>query len=131
MQHISRCTSCKGTENLSPSPYHHYKNKYYYLCRNCNTRNQRLKRDKARYLVYEHYGAKCNCCGETETMFLSIDHINNDGNEHRFRSGKRVTGAALCGQIVKAGYPDSYQILCMNCNYGKHKNSGVCPHNNV
>ncbi len=122
------CSTCKTTENLCPSPYARYKTKSYYICRGCNTRNQRAKRARYKALVYDHYGRKCNCCGETEILFLSVDHVNNDGNTHKHRSGQRVLGAALYGQIVSSGYPDSYQILCMNCNYGKHKNSGVCPH---
>jgi hypothetical protein len=35
-----------------------------------------------REAVYAAYGGyKCNCCGESEPMFLSIDHIDNDGAE--------------------------------------------------
>lgn len=30
-----------------------------------------------------HYGTKCQCCGEKQVEFLTIDHINNDGNKHR------------------------------------------------
>jgi hypothetical protein len=30
---------------------------------------------------------------------------------------------------VKAGKPlANYQLLCSNCNHGKHLNNGVCPH---
>jgi len=132
MRHNLYCTSCKITENLCPKPYTSYKDRNcYYLCRGCNTRNQKFKRDRDKVLVYKYYGAKCNCCGEEEMKFLTVDHVNNDGNKHRYRGGLRVLGSALCGQIIKAGYPDSYQILCMNCNYGKYKNNGVCPHDKV
>ncbi len=38
--------------------------------------------------VFEAYGGyKCNCCGENEPMFLSIDHIDNDGATER-KSGQ-------------------------------------------
>ncbi len=33
--------------------------------------------------VINSYGGSCVCCGETELVFLSIDHINNDGDKHR------------------------------------------------
>src|SRR5688572_22754686 len=34
--------------------------------------------------VYAAYGGyKCSCCGETEPSFLTLDHINNDGNQYR------------------------------------------------
>lgn len=33
--------------------------------------------------VLAGYGGKCICCGETHPAFLTVDHINNDGAEHR------------------------------------------------
>jgi hypothetical protein len=30
--------------------------------------------------------------------------------------------------IIKNNYPDDFQILCANCNWGKQLNGGVCPH---
>ncbi|UOF80565.1 icea protein [Caudoviricetes sp.] len=82
--------------------------------------------------VFKHYGAVCACCGEQQVLFLSVDHINNDGNSHVTSTGKRINGVYLYSQIVSQGYPDTYQILCMNCNWGKRMNKGVCPHlNNV
>jgi len=84
-------------------------------------RNARLKK-----LVMGHYGNKCVCCGETEPLFLTIDHINNDGNEHR----KTIHGDKIYSHIIKENYPDTFQILCFNCNIGKHLNGGVCPHRN-
>ena len=51
--------------------------------------SERTKRAQAvcKEQVYEAYGGyKCACCGETEPMFLSIDHIDNNGAEER-RSG--------------------------------------------
>src|SRR5881396_3810055 len=29
------------------------------------------------------YGGKCACCGETTFEFLTIDHVRNDGKQHR------------------------------------------------
>lgn len=26
---------------------------------------------------------------------------------------------------------DRYQLLCFNCNCGRHRNGGVCPHKGV
>jgi hypothetical protein len=42
--------------------------------------------DKLSMEVLIHYNGnppRCACCGETEERFLTIDHINNDGAEHR------------------------------------------------
>ena len=38
---------------------------------------------KTRNKVLIAYGNKCNCCGEKNIKFLTIDHINNDGAEHK------------------------------------------------
>lgn len=74
------------------------------------------------------YGNICNCCKETNTRFLTIDHVNNDGYKHRAELKSRST-AHIHRLIKKEGYPlDKYQILCYNCNMGKALNNGVCPH---
>lgn len=87
--------------------------------------------DRCRAEVYAAYGGyKCQCCNETEPMFLSIDHINNDGAEER-KSGKyNGSGSAFYLWLCKNNFPSGYQVLCMNCQVGKHKNGGVCPHHN-
>jgi hypothetical protein len=69
-----------------------------------------------------HYGGKCMCCGETEEAFLSIDHINGGGNEHRKKVHRHI-GLWL----KKNNYPDGFQILCHNCNQAKGY-YGICPH---
>ena len=72
------------------------------------------------------YGGHCVCCGETDYRFLSIDHINNDGNKHR-KEG--ITDKGLWRWLKKQGYPkDNFQLLCFNCNLGKRINGGICPH---
>lgn len=85
--------------------------------------------DRCRAQVFEAYGGyKCNCCGESEPMFLSIDHIDNNGAEER-RSGLYAgSGIGFYLWLRKNKFPSGYQVLCMNCNTGKHKNGGVCPH---
>lgn len=88
-------------------------------------RAQAICRDQ----VFAAYGGyKCACCGETEPMFLSIDHIDNNGAEER-RSGLHSgSGYSFYRWLRKTGFPSGYQVLCMNCQVGKHKNGGVCPH---
>jgi hypothetical protein len=76
----------------------------------------------------EHYGGKCNCCGERLIQFLTIDHKNGKGNEHRISLfGYNVGGAKMYRWLKKNNYPDDYEILCMNCNWGKRYTS-ICPH---
>lgn len=68
------------------------------------------------------YGGKCNCCGEDKRYFLCLDHINNDGAEHR-----KGLGSTIALWAKRNNYPSSLQILCYNCNNAKARNEGVCP----
>ena len=79
-------------------------------------------------VVLNHYGDSCNCCGEQERTFLTIDHISGDCGRDKYVSGKRIGSIDLCRRIIKLGFPDEYQILCFNCNIGKYLNNNVCPH---
>jgi hypothetical protein len=74
--------------------------------------------------VLNRYGGRCACCGESQYEFLSIDHINNDGAEHRREVGR---GASICRWLKKNNYPAGFQVLCMNCNCAKGW-YGMCPH---
>jgi hypothetical protein len=66
--------------------------------------------------VLSHYGGKCSFCGDSNLNHLSIDHINNDGAEHRrngFKSGK------LYRWLRDNNYPDGFQVLCFTHNFEK------------
>jgi len=82
---------------------------------------QRLRQE-----VLDHYGHACTCCGQLGDLFLSIDHVDNDGAAHR----KQLGGGT--GYVYRAlrrlGYPTGFQTLCHNCNHAKHLNGGTCPH---
>jgi hypothetical protein len=100
-------------------------------CEDCRTRHrqQRLERlGELRDLVYTNYGGyRCRCCGETLPALLTLDHINSDGAEHRRELGGNQT-AKLYRWIIENGFPPLFQILCWNCNIGRHLNGGRCPH---
>lgn len=75
--------------------------------------------------VFAAYGGYiCACCGETERQFLCIDHVRNDGADHRRKIGRRV----IYQWIALNGFPPGFQVLCANCNLGKQLNGGLCPH---
>lgn len=74
--------------------------------------------------VLTHYGKECACCGEANVAFLTIDHINEDGYKDRHIG----TGVKLYRWIIKWGYPNTFQTLCIKCNSSKTYNSGVCVH---
>lgn len=93
-------------------------------CKSCYAARERI-----RYFLdfYDAMGGRCECCGETDVRFLTLDHRNGDGYEQR--------QTLQCQQIYrlarKEGYPkDKYALLCWNCNCGRHHRvtDGVCPH---
>ncbi len=77
--------------------------------------------------VFMHYSngvIQCNCCGELEIEFLQLDHINGRKQHgHGFGFG----GESLYRWIIHNDYPNGFQVLCSNCNWGKYRN-GICPH---
>ena len=75
--------------------------------------------------VVAGYGGACSCCGELELMFLTLDHVNDDGADSR---REHVGHIWAYRDARRRGYPDDYRLLCINCNFGRHRNGGVCPH---
>lgn len=84
--------------------------------------NNNKARQKLRMMALERYGAICKCCDEDEQRFLTIDHINNDGAEHR-----KTLKYSIYLWLKQHNYPKGFQILCFNCNLAKEFD-GVCPH---
>lgn len=95
------------------------KNKEHYAKYQTNYKRHR------RQMVYDYYGGKCACCGETQFEFLSIDHINGGGTQHRLKNG--IRGAAVIDWLIRNGLPKGFQVLCHNCNQAKGY-YGQCPH---
>lgn len=87
--------------------------------------NEYNRRTKVNYRrkVLEHYGLKCECCGEEIYEFLTIDHINGGGNKHKKEIGKKV----IYKWLIDNDFPEGYRTLCYNCNcsIGHY---GYCPH---
>jgi len=80
-----------------------------------------MYRERLRNEVLDAYGSHCACCGETKRHFLTIDHINNDGAEHRRKVGHTYSW------LKKNNFPPGFQVLCYNCNCSKGF-YGQCPH---
>lgn len=101
---------------------------YYHRHRERNLAWQRAYRQRLKDEVYAAYGGYvCACCGETQKIFLTLDHIKNDGTAHRKQMGSRG-GIAIYVWLRKHKFPPGIQVLCFNCNHGKQLNHGVCPH---
>ena len=98
-------------------------------CQKCFDRakaNKKKRQSKNWEMILDHYGPKCNCCGETTTEFLTLDHINNDGAVHK-RSLNTKDSHAIKKWVVQNHFPDNFQILCYNCNCVRNT-LGYCPH---
>jgi|DEB3_MinimDraft_2_1074329.scaffolds.fasta_scaffold39701_1 hypothetical protein len=152
---IQRCKRCT-TEKATTDFYFHKKSGYDSTCKTCRIQQEhnryfadpvaaRAKMKAHRLANYETIIAKeqavtaklkaqlldglgrvCACCGEMNTKFLTLDHIHNDGHEHRKR---RSSTLSRWRDVIAEGFPrDRYQILCFNCNAGRAINGGVCPH---
>lgn len=103
-------------------------------CQVCLDNRNKYQRDnktglksnnRYRDIVYDYYGRICKCCGETNPQFLTIDHINGRKNTPE-GSNKSYY---LIARFIMWGNPRTdIQILCYNCNCGKHRNKGICPH---
>lgn len=85
---------------------------------------QKKSARQLREAAIAHYGGHCSCCGESRYEFLTIDHIENDGAEHRRTV---VSSRSICFWLKQNGYPEGFQVLCWNCNTAKHFHGG-CPH---
>lgn len=86
-----------------------------YICNNCNNKLKRNYQINLKLKAYQQYGNACNICGCNKLEFLTIDHINNDGAQHR----KNIYN--IYSWLKINNYPtNNYQLLCFNCNYLKH-----------
>lgn len=93
----------------------------------------RLKNIMFEVLTYYSKGnIECICCGENIIGFLTIDHINGGGNKHRRDLGmKNVAGVNFYSWLKRNDFPTGYQVMCFNCNCGRSRVRGECPHKTV
>lgn len=131
------CRGCGGTSG-SRKPKEGYrlcdvclerKRNHYYRNRQAKKDRQKEYRERLKDEVFSAYGGSvCSCCGEAHKEFLTIDHINGDGADHRREIGKSTYKLLLW--LKKSGYPKGFHVLCMNCNFS-YGMKGYCPHKGV
>ena len=81
-------------------------------------KEEKQRRKVDRYNAINHYSKgtmKCACCDCSKYVALTIDHMNNNGNEHR----EEIGHSAIYRWLRKNNYPEGYQVLCYNCNVPK------------
>jgi hypothetical protein len=143
---------CKYGESKKYGNFNTYKeaikeyrpDKYQTLCFSCNCGKNKnggicphikiqvsldastLRQQKRFEAFLSMYGQKCNCpgCTESSKSFLTLDHVQNDGHKER----QNLNRWDICRAATDHYCPEKYQVLCFNCNCGKNKNKGVCPH---
>lgn len=114
-----KCSMCLTRPTIAPQK----------RCERCLaiSRASSLKRHRAmRLAALAKYATGiicCACCGEPDLEFLTLDHTNNDGAEHR----RSLRSNTIWNWLKQARYPTGFQILCFNCNIAKSI-YGVCPH---
>src|SRR5215813_7795013 len=98
------------------------------MCHRCYTTYQRehYQKHRARYCTHARertrqlreelvaaYGGCCACCGVEGWQFLTVDHIESDGTDHR--AALKGAGSAVYRWLRTRGYPkEGFQILCWN-----------------
>jgi len=120
------CRKCRNNaakaKNRCPHCYKPLENN---RCQHCGKRHKQ-RYQEIKKIVIEHYGGKCQCpgCQEDRLPFLTIDHKNGDGAEHR----RKIPAARkrIYAWLLKENFPDDFQILCWNCNCAK-STDGHCP----
>jgi hypothetical protein len=123
-----RKTRCKWGHEYAPENTYTDKNGYK-TCRMCMARPEvAIKAAKyhtdAKIQVLSHYspneilGCSHEGCGVSDLDMLTLDHLNNDGAEHR-DTHKISGGSSTYSYIKKNDYPDGYQTLCWNHQWKK------------
>ena len=96
-----------------------YKRAYYLAHKQHITTHAHIRWEILKERILTHCGngqLSCVRCGELRMPCLSIDHINNNGAEHRRQVG---SGVHFYHWLEKSDYPEGYQTLCMNCQFIK------------
>ncbi len=87
------------------------------------------QRANNKFDVINHYTngkLVCACCGESY-YFLTVDHIDGLGEQHRKEIGNPGSNSIYI-YLRRGNYPPGFQILCYNCNFARHHFGGICPH---
>ncbi len=140
------CHNCNlGRYRLDP--VHHFKNRPHVgkdrLCPVCRLNKDeslfksghsrkcldcvRLAQTNRRRVMIQKLGGACECCGLNEWHKLVVDHVHDDGAAARMsgvRGGIDILAAIVRGDLKRS----DHQLLCWNCNYSKHRGSGLCLH---
>lgn len=88
-----------------------------------NREKSRAYNERLKDQVFSHYGKSCSLCGFSNMDALTIDHIDQNGAEHRRElKGSRQGGGMMTYRwLVKNSFPGGFRTLCQNCNVIAYK----------
>ena len=118
-----RCCECHETKPISD--FNKQSGGYWGVqakCRECALAYHQAYYYNLKIEVLGHYSGgtpHCECCRSTYLPVLTIDHINRDGGQRR-RERLDHHGQKFWRQLKTRGYPDTYRVLCMNCNLASY-----------
>jgi len=129
-----QCNICKKFKNSTEF----YKNKLFklhYDCKSCHIYYSSKRILKRRLLVINHYTNGVNTCqwqdcNINDLDMLVVDHVNDNGAEHRRKIGNG--GTSTINWIIRNNFPEGFQILCHNHNYKKEalrRRKNLCIYN--
>lgn len=101
----------------------------HYHANECKKRYRHVRKAYGLALKCETFnaygGCRCTCCGETHMEFLTLDHIDGNGRQHREEVKARGNHFYAWAKANK--FPPGFRVLCMNCNFALG-HCGYCPH---
>jgi len=125
--------SCSGCGEIKPlSEFYTDKRRKkgaFPRCKSCVNEAASNKRKTMRDQALNLLGQFCSCCGENEQRFLTFDHINDDGAQHR--KGEGVADIVTWIDKHPKEAKKRLRVLCFNCNCARQFNNGICPHEEV
>ena len=68
---------------------------------------------RRRRKIIQHFGGKCNQCGETDWRVLQVNHINGGGRKDLLSKGG---SAKVYKEILSGKREGEFNLLCANCN---------------
>jgi len=97
-----------------------WQQKYYDKNRDKYLKKHKEKIRQLKIIVLSHYSnnaMKCAYCDENRIECLQLDHINNDGADHRRKNGG--SGWNVYRWIKQNNFPKGFQVLCASDNFYK------------
>ncbi len=131
---VQPCKDCKSVAHRAryaknPEKYREHTRRWIRNNIRYNRDRQRERTQMLRMMCLTHYARDgeimCECCGESELDFMTLDHPRNDGAKHRDKLG--MSGPMFYRWLIKHKFSKKLRILCFNCNISRSMR-GSCPH---